>query len=81
MLKQSFVILIVLLSTIQLSSKLLKEQVAFAINCGGNAFTDSHGIIYKKVFLTKFIFKKNTYRIKTLKEAKFLISDQARNLN
>lgn len=49
MLKQSFLIIIVLVSMIHIKSKLTKERVLFAINCGGNAFTDSKGIFYHEV--------------------------------
>lgn len=81
MLKQSFLISIVLASIIiQIISKLSREKVLLAINCGGNSFTDSQGIIYQKVFLLNMMYIK-THRIKTSKEAKFLISDQALNLN
>jgi hypothetical protein len=32
-----------------INSKLSKDKVLIAINCGSNSFTDSKGIIYQKV--------------------------------
>ena len=38
-----------------ISSKLLKDQVEIAINCGGPEFINPDGIVYKKVCLGIYI--------------------------
>lgn len=39
----------IIFSVTLISSKLLKEQVEIAINCGGPEYVNPDGIVYKKV--------------------------------
>jgi len=51
--KKSFLLLSLLLTHIQ--SKLIKDQVTIAINCGGPEYIDDDGIVYEKVFNLNYI--------------------------
>ena len=46
--KNIFIIYILYLLNV-INSKILKENVIFAVNCGGKQYTDENGIVYEKV--------------------------------
>ena len=67
----SLLILLLIFSNFALS-ELVPSNVVIALNCGGESYKDSHGVLYEKVN-----FKMNFFyflRIITFKEDKALIS-------
>ena len=42
-------LLLIAISIIQVKSELSQENVVLAINCGGDSFKDSRGILYEAV--------------------------------
>ena len=43
------VLFVIQLFLVNVNSQMSSENVVVAINCGGNAYTDSRGITYQKV--------------------------------
>lgn len=50
-----FTLLIFVICSSQIKSELSQENIVAAINCGGDSYKDSRGIIYEKVILNNLI--------------------------